>query len=313
LVGESLFHVPHQILQRRPYLPDLLKQPEFLLVPKFGQLIAVYVMTQMQALTWRTTLAAVEDLFELKQACGESTVAIAVLKSSNPRGERESILLPFLNSLFDGFVAVDSLASEEVVFRLRQTISETRPRDQLFPLWRSERIRVSENLSRFSEERYASFVDQSKIAIRAKAAVLREVKAALGASPALRMTERFRVRSPKEALAGLAERNRFVFDIGVESSPEEEITPLDVAVLGRYGSRGKLRYLMTKARLASYAPWDGGLELRQYPRRPVLVVSGNIAGPSHDPFRYVRALVSVGWELVHATEDSLQGLLHGNV
>jgi hypothetical protein len=71
--------------------------------------------------------------------------------------------------------------------------------------------------------------------------------------PDLRTTRRYKVRSPKEALAGLPERNRFEFDFGVEFLPTNRIRPIEIAVLERFGSR------QTKARLTNYEMYNGRL------------------------------------------------------
>jgi hypothetical protein len=49
-----------------------------------------------------------------------------------------------------------------------------------------------------------------------------------------------------------------------------------------------------------YSGEAGQLERVGQNVRPLLVVEGNLAGPDHDPYRYVRSLVSVGWELMSA-------------
>jgi hypothetical protein len=87
---------------------------------------------------------------------------------------------------------------------------------------------------------------------------------------------------------------------------------IDFVALDRYGSREKIRYLMTKARLVSYALDGGELIYRGDPVKPVLMIDGNISGPAHDPYRYVKALVSVGWELEHADPISLRRIAYAN-
>jgi hypothetical protein len=311
-ITKILRDIPHQVFQSNPFLPDLLNQPEFLIVPEFGRLVAVYVFAPRRRLSWRNTLAMVEDLFEIKQATGESTIAVAVLIPSEPTQERDAVFLNLLHNLFDGFLVLDE-ALAPAINELRQIVMGGQPREALFHLWRSERKRIVRNLAEFAEERYASFVDTRRTSHSNKSRILRNLKSEIVEEPDLAVIERYQVRSPKEALANLPERNRFVFDFGVEFLPTERTRPVDVAVLGRYGSRGKLRYLMTKARLTSYAPWQGRLMLRDEPFRPVLMVSGNLAGPEHDPYRYVRALVSVGWELVIATPESMRGVAYADL
>jgi hypothetical protein len=52
--------------QQRPYFPDLLNQPDLLVVPEIRRLIAVYVYTSRRQMSWYSSLAALEDLFEVK-------------------------------------------------------------------------------------------------------------------------------------------------------------------------------------------------------------------------------------------------------
>ena len=71
---------------------------------------------------------------------------------------------------------------------------------------------------------------------------------------------------------------------------------------------------MTKARFTSYEPvtYEPNEPFRLFPRqeplRRVLLVDGNLAGPKHDPYRYIRALVSVGWEIEKAETEVLPRL-----
>jgi len=84
---------------------------------------------------------------------------------------------------------------------------------------------------------------------------------------------------------------------------------------GRYGSREKLRYLMVKARMLRYRVDDGRLRSRAADFRPILIVDGNLSGPDHDPYRYVRALLSVGWEIFATDQIDLlaEMLRHGHL
>ncbi len=76
---------------------------------------------------------------------------------------------------------------------------------------------------------------------------------------------------------------------------------------------------MTKARFTSYEPVsdEPGEPFRLIQRnerlRRVLLVNGSMAGPKHDLFRYVRALVSVGWEIERADRDVFPRLVNANV
>jgi hypothetical protein len=73
-IGQDLTVARPYLIQKNPYFPDLLNQPDFLVVPQLGRLVSVHVYSPREKLTWRNVLAAVEDLFELKLVTGESTV-----------------------------------------------------------------------------------------------------------------------------------------------------------------------------------------------------------------------------------------------
>jgi hypothetical protein len=136
----------------------------------------------------------------------------------------------------------------------------------------------------------------------------------LRTEPGVEAIEQFPVRSPKEALAGLPERNVFRFDFGLRTPQIEGRTKVvDLTVLDRYGSREKIRYLMSKARFVSYEFADARLIYREEAITPVLMIAGNVAGPAHDPYRYVKALVSVGWQLEHAQPGALRKVIHADI
>lgn len=302
---------PH-LVQKNPYLPDLLNQPDFLAVPQLGRLVSLHVYAPRERLTWRSVLAAVEDLFEIKLATGESTVAAGLLVKPPSAQENDQLFIDLLRNYFDVFIVSGQDADALSLPRLVDHIFDAHVRDALFQLWELERRRVTENLEQFSEEKYPRFVDQNNRLARKKSTLMRELEASFD-EPDLKTTRRYQVRSPKEPLAGLPERNRFQFDFGVEFLPTNRIRLVELAVLGRFGSRQKLRYLMTKARLTSYEMYDGRLVLSPQRLSPVLMIGGNVSGPSHDPYRYVRALVSVGWELLPATPDAAREVAYADL
>lgn len=305
-VSAALDHSENVMFQKTPYLPDLLHQPNFLMVPHLGRLVAVYVLTPTRPITWHNALASVEDLFELKTSCGEATVAIALLLSDAPQADSGHQALQVLSRYFDGFAIINEANTAHLHTILSPLIRTSVAREELFALWQSERRRTTKNLADFSEERYLPFIETVKQRGSTKIEILKTVRTFLEEETNLGVSRKYSVRSPKEALVGLPERNRFTFDLGVEFKPSGHIVPVEITSLDRYGSREKLRYLMTKARLTSYESDGGRLIPRYEDLRPVLVVSGNLAGPTHDPYRYVRALVSVGWRLVNTSTDSVR-------
>jgi hypothetical protein len=297
----------HHLIQKNPFFPELLNQPEFLIVPEVGKLIAVFVYTPRESLTWRTALPIVEDLFEVKLTTGLSTIAAAFLIPINGVRRHDPVYFELLRGLFDVFTVNDEAGDAEFQRWMLDALSQAEPRNNLFRLWALERERVAANSAKFSEQKYVEFINQKARPRTTKAALMNEMQQTLINEPALEAVSEFRVTSPKDALAGLAERHFFNFDFGLRPRHRDEPPRvIDFVALDRYGSREKIRYLMTKARLISYALDGGELIYRGDPVKPILMIDGNISGPVHDPYRYVKALVSVGWELEHADPVSLR-------
>jgi hypothetical protein len=64
--------------------------------------------------------------------------------------------------------------------------------------------------------------------------------------------------------------------------------------------------------LIHYPAGGGQVEFRPGIPEPILFVDGSLSGPEHDPFRYVRALVSVGWRLTNSL-SSLRAEVDGDL
>ena len=314
-IEREIARMHHYLIQRRPFFPDLLNQPDFLIVPEVGRLIALYIYTPRQRLNWRSTLAIAEDLFEIKLLAGESTLVAGVITTTDRLEHPDDrSYFDFLANLFDVFIMDVEGGDDAARGRMNQQLENAAPRDDLFDLWRLEGERVRVNAARFDEQKYVEFVDE-RIRPRVKKELLiRDMQEILRTEPSVEPIEDFPVRSPKEALAGLPERNVFRFDFGLPSRQIENRTKVvDIAVLDRYGSREKIRYLMMKARFISYEFADARLVYRGNGVTPVLMIEGNVSGPSHDPYRYVKALVSVGWQLEHAHPGVLRKVIHADI
>lgn len=311
----ELVRMRHHLIQKNPYFPDLLNQPDFLIVPEVGKLVALYVYTPHQRLTWRSTLAMAEDLFETKLVAGESALVAGVLVTARHAGNiDERNYIEFLSNLFDVFTTEVEGAENAARKWLNQQLELSAPKEELFELWRLERERVRANAARFNEEKYVEFVDERIRPRTTREALIHDLQETLRTEPSVEPIEHFPVRSAKEALVGMPERNVFRFDFGLVSRQiERRIKAVDIAVLDRYGSREKIRYLMTKARFISYELADARLIYRGDGVTPVLMIEGNISGPTHDPYRYVKALVSVGWELEHAQPGALRKVIHADI
>ncbi len=108
LIEQNIARTPHHLIQKNPFFPDLLNQPEFLIVPEAGRLVALYVYTPRRHLSWRRVLAMAEDLFEIKIATGESTVVAGFLVPQSDIGNSDTVYFALLNNLFDFFALVDA-------------------------------------------------------------------------------------------------------------------------------------------------------------------------------------------------------------
>jgi hypothetical protein len=289
--------LPSGSFQKNPYFPNLLNQPDVLVAPEPGRIVAVFLYNRR--LTWRSALASLEDLFEAKLYLGRHTVAVAYdLSESSPDLEEED-MKRLLQNTFDLFSHLDFGKSDIRGGRFRNTVLHSTPRQNPFHLWDMEKEFVQAALRRFSKERYQALVDREHFPTRAKEALVRQTGVTIEDFTGTLPERNPLVESVKGSLGSLSGRYKLDFDL-MALQPIE--VPIEIVRVGRYGSRDTVRYLMTKARLMRYSGEKGQLERVWEKRRPLLIVEGNLAGPDHDPFRYVRSLVSVGWEVMSADE-----------
>jgi hypothetical protein len=308
----------HALVQQNPFFPDLLNQPDVVSVPELGRLVAIYLHAPTQPVSWRTVLPAIEDLFELKTSVHQASVAIVVQDFTHGVSQTSTNSLELLGEMFDLLLPVnDDLDHERLTSGLRRAIRQLPPKDRFFGLWAAEKERISKQLVWFSEERYRSFVEEGPPSVRKREELISSM-ANDATDQGLHPLREALVRTPKEAIGGLPERSRFSFDLTFWDRQDRQVL-IDAISFGRYGPRPHLRYLMTKARFTSYEPVSDEpgepfrLIQRHGPLRRVLLVDGSLAGPKHDPYRYVRALVSVGWEIERADREVLSRLVNANV
>jgi hypothetical protein len=291
--------LPSGSFQKNPYFPNLLNQPDLLVTPALGKLTAVFLYTQ--ELTWRSSLGSLEDLFEAKVYIGRNTVTAAYDLSENsevnPSDYEHDDMRRLLQNTFDVFVHLDFWKSDIGEGRFWSTVQNAAPRQNLFHLWDMEKESVQTALRRFSQERYQALVDRDRLPARTKEVVVRQTEVAIEEVTGEAPKREPLVESVKGSLGSLSGRYKLGFDL---MTPDPTHIPIEIVRVGRYGSRDTMRYLMTKARLMRYSSEAGQLERRGLNVRPLLIVEGNLAGPDHDPYRYVRSLISVGWELMSA-------------
>jgi hypothetical protein len=129
--------LPEDSFQRRPYFPNLLRQPALLLLPAPGHLAAVHWYDFHERLTWRTALGAVEDLFELKTLVGPHTIVIAAISGSSPVNEDVQDPMRLVVHSFDAVIR-DGDRKHPNRWELPDGIVNAIPQERLFPLWLQE-------------------------------------------------------------------------------------------------------------------------------------------------------------------------------
>ena len=105
LISRLVLDLKRDSVQRRPYFPDLLHQPDLLTIPKRGKLTAVFAYNYR--ISWTTILASLEDLFETKIHVGEHTAVVAFLAPKRERHEPFREGLELLRNTFDSFLILD--------------------------------------------------------------------------------------------------------------------------------------------------------------------------------------------------------------
>jgi hypothetical protein len=198
-------------------------------------------------------------------------------------------MIRLIENTFDDVVILHtpSPSGEELDFptRLYRLVA----RDRLYNLWEQESHYQREMFPRQFPANLAQLAERAREPVipRPKEAVFELLRDRVPG----RVVQNATVASIKPNIGRLRRPYSFKFDFMVDVRHPALI---DVIRGAHYGMRRRLRYLSLKARLIRYRIEDGVLAPnRAY--QPLLIVDGNIAGPDHDPFRYIRALIRVGW------------------
>jgi hypothetical protein len=288
--------LPSDSYQKRPFLPDLLHQPDLLMVPELGRIIVLFVYEVKRYLGWGSALAWFEDLIEVKLSVGEYSLVCALVMTEpeniGPPAQQDIGLI--LGNALDGVYFPTDWKHHLFADNLRERLAAIQGNPRLSQLRAGERKQVWAGLRGFDETRYKPLVDKSRIPELPPREAESRITYLIAQSIAAPIEPSRFVPNVKGYLARSPRRYRFKFDIGIGG---REPLAIDVIQSQRYGSRAKLRYLMAKGRLLRYAVDAEHLRPQRPDFRPALIVDGNISGPDHDPYRYVRALLSVGWEL----------------
>jgi hypothetical protein len=233
------------------------------MIPEIGRLIAVF--TYRYRVSWPPVLASLEDLFETKLHVGEHTVVAALLAPMGDGAHRDTIRL--LENTFDSFRILDQ-ETEIPRSGLATSLRRTAPKTILKDFLSHEREQIRRCLRRFSEARYRALVQkehESEYEGRElEKSVSRKLCEVLGVPELVREPL---IQNVKGYLADLRHTYSFEFDFGIPGHPDRAI---EIVRAGRYRSREKTRYLMTKGRLLRYEFVDNQLRPRQRDFRPIL-------------------------------------------
>jgi len=253
-------------------------------------------------MTWQFALAALEDLFEAKLNLGEKTIVVGIVFAPSVRDDETGEMSTLLHNTFDAFLEGDDSSSEKLEPRLRKTIADSRAKAEHAPLWNGEREHIQASLKQFNERRFRDLINREHKSTFEKGALVPFTDRTLRELGVEELEIKPLVVSVKSALGNLKGMHRLRFDFRI---PGEPVTLIEVIQSERYSSREKLRYLMAKARLVRYEVSAQGIERLHQTQRLCLFLDGNLAGPDHDPFRYVRALLSVGWTIIRVDQLDL--------
>jgi hypothetical protein len=290
-----------------PQIPNVFNQPTYLVVPRLGQLVAIFISwLPKREPYWQFVLASIEDLFEMKTISGSNTivglVVLSDLEDHPPLGEDMQLLL---RRTFDfcHITHVSTIMNQQNKFfrELSSMFYESQAKERYLGLWDSERRTMDENLSRYDKRVVKSLLDESPY----NDWPLDHVKDEIAS----------RLRNQLPPYAEI-QRNVPVFNIKhwLLDSPIEYSFSFDFEIMIGYPvliqiTKGRtsrtyqqdLRSLSAQARLIRYmVSLDGGLLPRAPDYRLWLAVTGHLRGPEHDETRYARAMIASGWHLVRA-------------
>lgn len=318
-VKDCLFH---------PEIPEVISNPSFLVVPKLGALLALYVCELPEpSKFWMFALEIIEDLFEVKTAAGENTTVALIMIEKHPI-HTSLYNFKLFERLFDKTVRLDP--SDQILeFEVRKFIDnlfeKPQPKLDHIHLWETEAKARTTNFENISKANFVSEMiaelntgtpllpakGQTREQLREKTVSLENTsnKYTLFRGP--------RVNNIKELILSSATSFYFTFDFGLvpDSNYVEPGHFISRSDLGDWIERGSafvnimrgsnksyphlnfLRRMATYARFISYqanSP-EGDLELRDPLPKLYMILEGSLIGPNFDPTRYLRLLTSTGW------------------
>jgi hypothetical protein len=328
-----------------PRIPEVLSNPNFLVVPRMGSLVTIAVQEiPAQKNWWSVTLALLEDLFEIKLSAGHQTFCtLVIISGENEFSEWDSNRDAFrlLQSFYDRvFIIPESM--ELVNSRLRQELhgllEEPHANQNLDQFWLDEAVSRQSNYVRISglpfvqeildsvqSERHEGHPEFEPI--RDKKAFIKQLALDIPRNTDLYVTQNVRALNIKEQFIGRS--YYFPFDLLVlprrrQHIENEILTSVDLSQIfedngslfnvlfgerGNFRNREKLRKLATYSRLISYEIREGNLQPRSNPPNLFLLLVNDIWGPEYAPERYLQMLVSAGWKLIRPGDLTRENLL----
>lgn len=311
-----------------PEIPEVISNPSFLIVPKLGSLIALYVYELPEpSKFWMFTLEVIEDLFEVKTAAGENTTVAIILIEKTPININ-LYNFKLLERLFDKMVRINS-TNERLEFRIRHFVddllAEHQAKKEHLHLWETE---VKARSFNFENATKADFVSvmlnelESGSPLRNSDGLSRkQLRTKTGSlefgSNRYTLIREPKVNNIKELFLSGSTPFYFTFDFGLIPGQNflEQSYHIDRFDLQGWIEKGSafinvmppankvypylkfLRRMATYARFISYQAYgpEGGLELRDPPPKLYMILEGSLIGPDFDPTRYLRMLTSSGW------------------
>jgi len=251
-------------------------------------------------------MGAVEDLFEFKISVGAQALATAIIASPEIPNERQKQMLRLIENTFDDVHFLtgqpQTLAEE---FYLRRVLFRREPKVNLIHLWKSEaEFQLDAARREIPPAELSSLVDKSRIPIGHNAGQAEERLYDVLTRSGRPVVPNPKIETIKPFVGKLKFPYRLNFDFMVNAQRPVLVELIRIA---RSNITERLRYISLKARLTRYAVAEDGLIAHKPGYRALLVVDGNVAGPDHDPARYLRAIMRAGWNVV--SQDRPQEIL----
>jgi hypothetical protein len=153
IVAQTLIELEVNDSLEDPQIPEVLVNPDFLIVPKLGSLVTIDIQSLSEdGKLWDFVLAKIEDLFEIKMSTGAQTVvSIILFQWDETESSHDAITL--LERLFDRVVIISLNSNLHDILPnfVRELIQEPYSRQALNYLWQSESEARQSNFERIAD------------------------------------------------------------------------------------------------------------------------------------------------------------------